>query len=262
MNHQFSLRFLKAAVLAAACVLIATPEAISEEGEALTIATVEIPPYVMRREDGSLYGVFIDLMESASEQSGIAVSFDVSNWPRAQIKAQHGEVDAIFPVIFTQERTSWLTYPEDPLMAFRFSIFVQDDNTVEFDGDLETLRGMTIGRLGKSKLHPRFTEAEESGIVTIEEIPSLDQLAIMVSRGRIDGFAIAHLMGLWAIERTGADNVVPLETPIGVSNIFLALSKKSGREKHWRKLLEAASFMDFSDGEALRRLLPSPEGAS
>lgn len=216
---------------------------ISERGTAdpntLRVSSFIIPPYIMGSEKGGYKGLFIDWLEVASQKTGIKIDYVISNWPRAQKQARDGTVDAIFPVVRTPERENWLLYPAKPLTQFSFMVFARKLADFNFNGDLNVLLGRTFGKIAKAKMHPAFSGMEKRGDIKVVERASLEMLVKALDGGRIDAFGAPKLMGEWAIEKSGSENIKYFETPFGVSNIYLALSRNSKKQEIWEKLLAA-----------------------
>jgi len=223
----------------------------------LRIASFEIPPYIIETVDGQLTGVFIEQIRQASKNSGIPVTFDISNWSRAQKYVKEGKADAIFPVVYTKQRAEWLVYPKNPVTRFDFSFFARKEAPFRFDGNMGSMEGLTVGKISNAKMHPNFSVAEASGLINVEKRQSIDLLALAVARRRIDAFVAPHLMGDWALYKRKLENKVKrLSLPVGTSNIFLALSKKSNMEKNWRTLLRSINNIGTKDLDKVKLKFP------
>ncbi|UPW17468.1 transporter substrate-binding domain-containing protein [Agarivorans sp. TSD2052] len=211
-----------------------------QNSETLTIASFVVPPYIIKQPDGSLTGIFVETIKEAAKQSGVRVEFSLSNWARAQSRVEHGEIDAIWPVVKTKERQAWLHYPTEPINQFRFSLFANAERNFEFNGELESLSGLTLGKLNNAKTHPLFHQGEQQGVFLVKERTSLTLLLQAVSRKRLDGFVAPERMVEWLMRESRVYNVEPLPTAFGVNDIYLGLSKLSHKQEPFTQLYQAA----------------------
>jgi polar amino acid transport system substrate-binding protein len=201
------------------------------------IVGLDVEPYFISSGDGQISGIFYDALIVAANNADIDLEIQTLPWGRAQIEVKQGRVDAILPVVKTPERESFLFYPERPIDHFDFSIFTHNNNTLEFTGDLEQLRGLTIGKILGGKMHPNYHKALAQGVFLEERRRTIDQLSKGVSLGRIDAFTMPKLMGLWSIKKLKITNLKVHDKPYGVASVFIALSKKSQNKDVWQVLL-------------------------
>jgi len=206
------------------------------DAETLIITGFEAPPYLHTNDNGDPIGLLVDHVREASEASGVPVRFVVTNWPRAQLEVRKGSADLIFPVVHTPERDAWLDYPADPTVRFAMSIFAHEDAAFDFSGNTADLHGLRIGKIAQGRMHPKFRALEESGKAIIEPRDNVNQLITAVKHKRLDAFVAPLLMTLWTADDMKVRTVQPFAEPIGVSNIYLAFSKKSPKQEAWKRL--------------------------
>jgi len=212
------------------------PGPASAENRALRVAGFEAPPYLYLTDTNKPAGLLVDVLDAASEKSGVPVEYLVSSWPRAQLEVRQGRADLIFPVVYTPERENWLEYPQTPITRFEMMIFARKDAPFEFAGAAEELHGLTIGKIAGGRMHPNFRELEQSGEARVEGRENLRELILGTHLNRLDAFIAPHLMVLWTMERGQITTVAPFKIPMGVSDIFLAVSKQSQNKDLWLKL--------------------------
>ncbi len=235
-NNLHLSRISAVAAILASMMLPMSAQSANAETDKLVITGFQAPPYLYSGEDGQASGLLVDLLQSASETSGVGVEFAVTNWPRAQLATQQGRADLIFPVVHTTEREEWLVYPHKPIVQFEMAIFARKDSGLAFTGNATDLHGLTIGKIAKGRMHPNFRALEESGKARIEQRDTVVQLLMATHHGRIDAFVAPRIMTLWTADRIGMTTVSPFEDPVGVANIYLAFSKKSSKRLQWDRL--------------------------
>lgn len=233
--------------------LVLPASAHDQQQDKIIIASFEVPPYVIQQQDGRLSGIFVERIEAASKQSGIEVEFMLTNWARAQMHTKQGHADAVWPIVKNDERQSWLDYPPAPLNQFRFPLFANKQRTFDFNGELNSLAGLTLGNLTYANAHPLFHQGEVEGIYKVEQRSSLKLLLLAMSGGRLDGFVYPSVMVEWEIRRNDIDDVEPLAHEFGTSNIYLARSKASSKVAAFRKLHQAAQQINIDEQKWLNQ---------
>jgi ABC-type amino acid transport substrate-binding protein len=211
----------------------------------LIITGFEAPPYFYSDETGNPTGLLVELVRDASRKSGVPVNFVVTNWPRAQLEAKNGRADLIFPVVHTPEREAWLEYPHAPITRFEMMVFANRNPEFSFSGNVSDLKGLRIGKIAKGRMHPKFRLLEEGGQAYVEPRDNVRQLINAVHHGRLDAFVAPRLMTLWTADMIGIEGVEPFETPMGMSNIYLAFSRKSSKRAAWQRLRQALPSLEI-----------------
>ena len=171
------------------------------------------------------------------------------------MEAQKGRADLIFPVVYTPERSSWLDYPASPITRFKMMIFARNDATFSFTGTPSDLYGLRIGKVAKGRMHPSFRALEESGKADIEVRNGIADLVTAAHHGRLDAFVGPQLITLWTANRIGIKTVVPFDEPIGVSDIYLAFSKQSGKRAEWERLRAGMNNLNYKKDMLLETLM-------
>lgn len=220
----------------------------------LVLVGLQAPPYFYTDQTGEPRGLLVEAITRASQRSGVPVDLVVSNWPRAQHEVKIGRADLIFPVVFTPDRQDWLEYPDDPVIRFEMMVFARVDPDFAFNGQVETLHGLRIGKIAKGRMHPEFRRLEESGKAEIEGRDTLEQLITAAHHSRLDAFVTPRLMTLWTIEKMQLDTVQAFETPLGVSDIFIGFSRMSQKRAAWQKLLEELESLESYKADYLASL--------
>ncbi|MDO6528040.1 transporter substrate-binding domain-containing protein [Motilimonas sp. 1_MG-2023] len=106
----------------------------------LDLVTLQYPPY-QYESAGEVKGIAVDIVKEAFGRLGIQAEIRVLPWSRAIRYIEQGQADAIFTAFKTPEREKFADYSHEILLWQTISLFVRSDSTLEFNGDLETLRG-------------------------------------------------------------------------------------------------------------------------
>lgn len=118
----------------------------------------DFPPYVLINDAGAFEGQRIDMWNLWSERTGIPVHILNKPWPQVVSTIEHGEADVIDLVIQTDDRKLWLDF--GPTYA-RVDTALFFDKSLVGIHDMESVRGMEVGALGRSQCQ---TELQAAGV--------------------------------------------------------------------------------------------------
>lgn len=190
------------------------------------VASVLVPPYVMQEKSGAMSGIAVDLVNAASKRCALTPKYKILGWARALQTAEHGEVDAIMPLAHAPGRSDIFYFPKTPLFKFELSVFARRGDAQVFRGDLNALKGLTVGTLRNIVVSEQFEAAIHKGIFSRSKRDSYQALALGLSRKRLDVFVGDRRMGEWAISDMALQGTLEtLQTPIRLQPVFLAFSK-------------------------------------
>jgi polar amino acid transport system substrate-binding protein len=81
--------------------------AMAQAVEPIHLATHDQPPYGSYEADGHFDGIAVKVVTCALKAMGQPYEIAVLPWERAQMVAEHGEVDGFFPATIKPERLLW-----------------------------------------------------------------------------------------------------------------------------------------------------------
>lgn len=216
--------------------------------ETLVVATDGFRPAAWLEKDRPT-GALCEVLTEAGHRAGVRIEFRFLPWARGLQETRAGRVDAIFPVFRTPERETYLTFPEEELLAERMAWFARAGTAIAFDGDVKALADRRIGIVNQSSYGPRLDASLRNGDLPDPQAIGDTTAAVRVLvAGRIDllpGFD----QGIWA-EAQGlglADRIRELAPPIEEVPAFLAFSQARDRSAE-RRALDAALKSMKADG--------------
>lgn len=193
----------------------------------LVIGGPEFPPYIIKSDTGEISGIMVDFIKEAAVESDIEVSFNITNWARALKGVKSGRADAIIPIMYSEDREAFLSYPEQELFTLNMMFFKHLDTVVEFSGDYASIQSHTIGKLRNARVSPSFDKAVENGLLKVDERSSVTTLMRAVARKRLKLVALDYPTGMWVLKNKQlTDNVEVLSHSLGRVKTFLAFSKE------------------------------------
>ncbi|MGE5344104.1 MAG: transporter substrate-binding domain-containing protein [Candidatus Omnitrophota bacterium] len=147
----------------------------------ITVAYHEdFPPYVFE-ENGYPQGIFPEMMNEAAKHMGVRVIYVKFPWKRMLQCARDGEVDAIMPLLKSEERETFLIYPNGIALA-EVVFFTRSDSRIQYTGALDELKPYTIGVVADYF----YGEAFNSAGFQIDESLKDEMLVDKLLRGRFE----------------------------------------------------------------------------
>ncbi len=192
----------------------------------LTIATTHVPPYIIQQEDGNASGIAIELIDAASARCNIQTDYTLVSWTRALKMSARGDAEAIMPLAKASGREETFDFPSTPLLNFEMTIFGRKEEAFTFSGNMQDLKGKTVGTLRSIIVSEAFTKAEKNRVFTRAKRDTYQALARGLSRNRLDVFVGEKQMGLRAIKGLSLqDELTPIAPPIEILPVYLAFAK-------------------------------------
>lgn len=142
-------------VLAAVMVLIAIP-AMAEER--LRFVTLEFAPFIYG-ENQQVAGPGRDVIAAVCERAGIACTFDIYPWRRAQELMKAREADGMMVIGRNPAREEWLDF-SPPMFRTEYGFFVTSGNTIPLD-DVAEVAGYRIGVFAPSNTETQLRALSE-----------------------------------------------------------------------------------------------------
>jgi polar amino acid transport system substrate-binding protein len=195
----------------------------------LSIVTPGIAP-IAYEQDGKVTGIGTELVTEAFARLGQRVEITICPGARALKLLQQGEADALFALAKTPDRESFARFTSEPIIDQPISLFVRQDSTIVFDGDVKKLSPYSIGIIRGGRFSPEFETAIKNGL-----FPKLDQAneyrqnIIKLANQRIDILIGTRISVLFTAQKLGLqDAIKELHPPLTASSpAYLAFSKKS-----------------------------------
>lgn len=206
--------------------VLGVSETLSRENS-ITLATSEYPPYY--GEKLANHGPVTEIIKAAYSQVGYDVSVAFYPWPRAELMAQKGLHDGIFPPWYSEQRAQYLAF-SDPLFPNNLSFYKRKDRRIAYTS-YQDLKPYRIGVV-RGYLNPKgFNEAG----LEVEEVPVDHHNLLKLALGRLDLVLIDDHVAKYLIKTEMPEQGYLLEKlgPTLESKMqFLCLSKQvPGYEK-------------------------------
>ena len=157
------------------------------------------PPYIFRNADGKLEGYLVDLWRLWSQQTGVRVRLEATDWARAQHLIADGEADVIDTIFRTPEREKVFAFSK-PYADLPVPIYVQ--KSIGGITDLESLRGFFVGVKEGDACGDYLRRA---GVDIQETFASYSSLVDAAAAGLIKVFCLDEPPANYLLYRKGAD---------------------------------------------------------
>ncbi|MBC2837247.1 response regulator [Paragemmobacter straminiformis] len=156
----------------------------------------DFPPYVLINDAGKYEGQRIDMWNLWSERTGIPVTIVNRPWPQVLGAIEDASADVADLVIDTDARRLWLDY--GPSYARTDTALFFDQSLVGVH-DLESVKGMEVGALGRSQCEAELVKAG----VTPRIFPSMHDLIYTAVVGQLPVFCMQTNPADYLLARAG-----------------------------------------------------------
>ncbi|MFM4648791.1 substrate-binding periplasmic protein [Aeromonas bivalvium] len=177
------------------CLLLALP---SPFALAVTLLAAEVPPYVIRAQQGAPTGMAVEVVEEAARRLREPLTIELMPFARALVEAQHRSGVLLLPPVRSQDRETRLQWIA-PLLEESF-VLASDRRHRGEPLTLAEARRLKIGVLRHSLSHSLL---QARGMPELESVGAERGNADKLARGRIQAWAAAWNTMRYAQQEAG-----------------------------------------------------------
>ena len=243
---MISLRALGALIL-----LLASLSASAEEKTLKACGHPFYPP-VSWISDHQLHGLAAEVSRQIFTELGYQITFVADYlWKRCLREVELGNADIVVAAYRIPSRESFLQFSKEPVIADHVSLFINNDNPIDFNS-LDDIKGKTVGLL----LGDSFGHQLDQFLLQhteIEYVARNHQNFAKLAHQRIDFMPLGRLSGQLQNQKLGYHpQISPLDYRVATEYYYLAIGRKSGLAEHLPYINQRLQEM-HSDG-TIRRL--------
>ena len=190
------------------CILIAFSINLQAEQPTIsfTVATAEVPPYVFLDENNQIKGKIIDLLNQVQMIAALKIDIYVMPWGRALHEVKENRIDAIMPAQWSEERATYLEYPQKSFYSLDESIIIKrSEDDFEFTKLSDIPKNKLIGKTRLAMINSTFDKLAEEDKLSIYETPKLDQALLMLAQEKISFVVSESGIALSTIKSLGLE---------------------------------------------------------
>jgi polar amino acid transport system substrate-binding protein len=232
----------------------------SLRAETYTVASFSLKPMMTEQKDGSVGGIYTDLVREAFSRANHEVQFMHLPFPRALMMLKEKRIDAVASFFYAKERESFAVYARVPVLNYKMVFMARKESSVSFKGDYADLAPHSLVTLRGSSYTPEFFAGIRRHNIKTFSVNNFDQSAAMVLNKRVDLAAVEFFSGINSVRRLNAfDKIQFLEPPIAIIPTYLAFAKDRVPRKvvlAVEKALESMRDEDYAK-KILKNYIPS-----
>lgn len=170
---------------------------------------------------GRRKGIDYEYQQKISAYTGWTYEYVEDSWSNLLQMLIDGEIDLLSDVSYTEERTAYMSFPDLPMGAEAYYIYVNAANREISAQDISTFNGKRIG-VNQGSVQEGFLKewAEKNGLV-IDVVPLVageaESLEMLI-RDELDGYATIYTLG-------SEEGVYPV-CRVGESYFYYAVNKR------------------------------------
>lgn len=239
--------------------------------KSISASTLDWQPYIGERmcQQGWVQQLTIALMHS----QGYTVRSHFRPWARAVKETESGEANILYPEYHISSKAPSDVFPgtlrmdhlalSDSFPGGIVALIKRREETVAYNGDLESLKRQVIGVVRGYENTPDFDAMMDQGLFSIAEALDDLQLGRMLLAKRVDLIVgdpkvIFYRLGQAELPSRAQDNVMAklevIEPPLAYNELYYAISKK---RDNWQILLGDINkaLAEFKQSGELQRLI-------
>lgn len=220
MGFNKILRLILCVLLAISILVPVSAYAYSPKRKVVRVGWYE-STFCFRDRYGRRCGLDYEYQQKLSAYTGWTYEYVEDSWSNLLEKLKKGEIDLLSDVSYTKERTETMSFPELPMGAESYYIYIDADNKEITPDNWLSFNGKRIG-VNKGSVQEQYLKswAQKHNLtltvvpLTVEEAESM----AMLDRGEIDGYTSTNTFG-------AKEKVVPV-CKVGSSDFFYAVNKR------------------------------------
>lgn len=178
----------------------------------ITIGAPISAPFVFKNVQGESQGFLVELFNLVEQETDLKATIIIMPWSRAMHEVKMGNINALMPTIYTDERAQFLMYPRLPLIEFNTVLLKRTQDNIVID-DLTLLgtekvivkiRGMSMGKA--------FDEAEKAEQINVVEVRDFDHAIKMLAQSRVDLVACVDYIANSSLKRLNLQDQIDILT--------------------------------------------------
>ncbi len=166
------------------------------QDKAVQVVSLEAPPLVYTM-NGEVYGALVDVVREGLARMGHSTQITIMPWSRAMASVRYGDADAVFYAIWTEERSEYLHYPDEPLWEERTVAVQLVNGSVSLDADLTNADNVRLG-VGRGYYYGPHLEKllKNKAFASVEAVVNAENNLNKLLAGRIDAFLTDYFNAL------------------------------------------------------------------
>lgn len=185
------------------------------------------PPFMYPDERNAPAGPMVEVVTEALRRMGQPAKIELLPLARALQQVESGEAAAMFTVKKTPQREAQYAFSGEPLLIQEYVIFVAQDSTLAFRGDLGVLAMSSVGVVGATSYGAIFDVAAQQGVFKKLEISSSHEANFRkLLAGRMDAIVCSRAVGVEILRQLQATGRVKISgPPIETTQSYLMFNK-------------------------------------
>lgn len=250
-HYQYSSdgKLLKRLLSILVCILITAFRPVSAQESPLLLVTDPFEPFIFPQE-ATLKGMDYEIVESVFKNLELPIKVEYYPWNRCLLMIQNRKADALIDLVISEERKSYIFFPQEPLSSASLVVFYARGNRPEIK-KLEDLKSLLLG----AQLGSEYPRELNEVLVRREDTASIAQNFQKLVRGRVDILIENRIVGRYTANTLGLqDRVGVMELPVVFSSrYYLGFSHKEGHKALAEKFSKA--LVEFKRTPAYRDIL-------
>ena len=246
-------------VCALSCLLLAAVS-LAARSAPVRVGLYENRPMVFLDDRGQPSGVYVDILDDIARREGWTLQYIHDNWENNLRKLEHGDIDILADIGYSDERTSRFDFTEENVFATWAQIYVRKGSDIRSYQDLE---GKRIAVLTEDVHLPVLKHVLASFDISavFEEYPDYYKVLDALSTSMADAALLSRIAGMVNEAGYDVERSPMILDPIKIHFAFPKGRNADLREAIDRHLRQMKSDRGSTLNRALAKWLPDSRSA-
>lgn len=187
--------------------------------EPVRIGVLNYTPPFSYKENNELKGLYIDLISEAMDRTHIKYEFVELPFARILELTKTGIINIGVDIFINEDRKSKGIFLEEyPIAEYAYALCSKTENNTKFDGDINSLRGKTLGIVRGYSLGQYDYLYKDDGFI-FDFTDDTNKLIKNLVNDRVDYAIEVKSTALISLKELGLDNYVKIEENFELSNL-------------------------------------------
>jgi signal transduction histidine kinase/ActR/RegA family two-component response regulator len=195
--------------------------------QSVTVGVFDLYPAVFEDSGGVVKGYYIDILNEIGNRENIEFNYVYGSWEEGIERLKKSEVDLLTSVAYTEGRSQFMSYGEEPLLTVWSELYTLPSSEVKSVLDL---KGRQIAVMANDYNGVRFKELIKKFNILPEyiEYPDFDAVMSAVQNGEVDAGVVSVIYGTAKHEEFGLTSTGVVANPF---EIFFTVHKGHENQK-------------------------------
>lgn len=192
------MKYFVASICALFSIILAPNLGAIDDHKGLRLLTIDVPPLISKRPDGTFVGVFYERLNCVLNKMQQPYSIEVQPWKRAQAEVRAGRADGFIPATREDLRDTYATF-SDGLMEVKSYFYYHANSPLKPQNPDYKAKANVSALLGSTQYQDLLADKYSLGIIA----HSFEHLFDLLEHDRVDAILAPDVLAKTILKQRG-----------------------------------------------------------